>query len=194
MKNFELETLKSPDSEVFLMIFTETKLRGAFIIEPEKMEDYRGFFARVFDKKAFEEHGIDFSVLEASISFNRKKGTLRGMHYQSEPYGESKIVRCTLGKIFDVIVDLRPNSKTFKHWFAAELSTENRKMLYVPKGFAHGFLTLEDKCEISYHMDQLYRPGHASGFRWDDKTFKISWPVRPKIVSDKDKSWEPFST
>lgn len=175
------------------MIFTETKLKGVFMIEPEKLEDDRGFFARVFDSKAFGELGLKFNLVEASISFNKKKGTLRGMHYQVEPYGESKIVRCTRGKIFDVTVDLRLGSETFKKYFAIELGEENRRMLFIPKGFAHGFMTLEDNCEISYQMDQVFSPEHARGFRWDDKTFNIVWPMKPKMISTKDLSWKPFA-
>lgn len=175
------------------MMFKETKLKGAFIIEPERLEDERGFFARIFDKKAFEEQGIKFDLIQSSVSFNKKKGTLRGMHYQLEPFSESKIVRCTMGKVYDVIVDLRPDSKTFKEWIGIEMSADNRRMLFIPKGFAHGFVTLEDNCEISYQMDQIYDPKSASGFRWDDKAFKIFWPVEPKVIIEKDKSWKPFT-
>lgn len=175
------------------MIFTEAKLKGVFVIEPERLEDERGFFARIFDSKAFEQHGLEFKLVEASISFNKKKGTLRGMHYQIEPYAETKIVRCTRGGIFDVIIDLRSDSKTFKKWMGIELSEENRKILYIPKGFANGFITLEDNSEISYQMDQAYKPEYARGLRWDDKAFKISWPVDPKIISAKDMSWKPFT-
>jgi dTDP-4-dehydrorhamnose 3,5-epimerase len=174
------------------MIFTETKLAGVFVIEPERLEDDRGFFARVFDKKAFADHGIEFDIAEASTSFNKKKGTLRGMHYQVEPYGESKIVRCTMGKIYDVVIDLRKESGTFKRWFAIELSAENRKMLFIPNGFAHGFITMEDNTEISYHMDQVFKPDHARGIRWDDGTFNIVWPMKPEVISAKDSSWKDF--
>lgn len=175
------------------MIFTEVKLKGVFVIEPERLEDERGFFARIFDSKAFEQHGLEFKLVEASISFNKKKGTFRGMHYQAQPYAETKIVRCTSGRIFDAIIDLRPDSKTFKKWLGFELSEENRKMLYIPKGFANGFITLEDDCEISYQMDQAYKPEYARGLRWDDKAFKISWPMEPKVISTKDMSWTPFA-
>jgi dTDP-4-dehydrorhamnose 3,5-epimerase len=174
------------------MIFTETKLKGAFVIEPEKLEDDRGFFARIFEGKIFKQKGIEFNLVESSVSFNKKKGTLRGMHYQVEPYGETKIVRCTMGKIFDVIIDLRPKSKTYKQWFAIELSAENRRMLFIPKGFAHGFMTLEDNCEITYQMDQAYVQESASGIRYDDKEFKISWPMKPEVISPKDLTWKPF--
>lgn len=175
------------------MIFTEAKLKGVFVIEPERLEDERGFFARIFDSKAFEQHGLEFKLVEASISFNKKKGTLRGMHYQAQPYAETKIVRCTRGRIFDAIIDLRPDSKTFKKWLGFELSEENRKMLYIPKGFANGFITLEDHCEISYQMDQVFKPEYARGIRWDDRAFKISWPMEPKVISVKDLSWKHFT-
>lgn len=175
------------------MIFTETKLKGAFIIEPERLEDDRGFFARIFDSKAFEQNGLEFKLVEASISFNKEKGTLRGMHYQVRPYAETKIVRCTRGRIFDAIIDLRPKSKTFKRWLGVELNEENRKMLYIPKGFANGFITLEDGSEISYQMDQTYKPEYARGLRWNDKAFKISWPIEPKVISAKDLSWKDFA-
>jgi len=174
------------------MILTETKLKGVFIIEPEKLEDERGFFARVFDKKALELQELKFNLVEASISLNKKVGTLRGMHYQSGPYSETKLVRCTRGSIFDVIIDLRPDSKTFMKWFGIELNGDNRKTLYIPKGFAHGFITLEDDSEIFYQMDQKYSPESTNGIRWDDKTFDISWPMKPKIISVKDMSWKPF--
>lgn len=175
------------------MKYTETRLKGAFVIELEKREDERGFFARVFDKKELKKIGVDFDVVEASISLSKKKGTMRGMHWQKDPYWEAKIIRCTRGKIFDVIVDLRPESETFKQWFGIEIDAENRKMVYVPKGFAHGFVTLEDNTEIHYQMDQVYSPESATGFKWDDKEFAIEWPIKPTIVSKNDNSWEPFS-
>lgn len=174
------------------MMLTETKLKGAFIIEPERLEDERGFFARTFDKKALAKAGIVFDLLESSTSFNKKKGTLRGMHYQAEPHEESKFVRCTRGRIFDVIIDLRPSSQTFKEWFGLELSAENEKILYVPKCFAHGFVTLEDESEISYQMDQVYKPEHARGVRWDDEAFGIEWPIKPEVMSAKDSSLKDF--
>ena len=174
------------------MIFTESKLNGAFIIEPEKMEDERGFFARTWDKKKFVEHGLNPKLVQCSISFNKKKGTLRGMHYQVAPYEEAKLVRCTKGKIFDVIIDLRPNSKTYKEWEGIELSSENYKMLYVPKGFAHGYQTLEDNTEVFYQMSEAYMPEYAHGIRWDDKIYQISWPLKSPIISKKDLSYKPF--
>ena len=172
------------------MIFTELKLKGAFIIELEKNEDERGFFARTWDKKEFEKLGLNSKLVQCSISFNKKKGTLRGIHYQEVPYEEVKLVRCTKGKIFDVIVDLRQISKTFRQWMAIELNDENYKMIYIPKGFAHGFQTLENNTEVFYQMSQIYVPKHAKGLRWDDPTLGISWPIKTPIISNKDSSWE----
>lgn len=176
------------------MIFTETKLSGVFIIEPERLEDDRGFFARVFDEKVFRQKGIEFNLVESSVSFNKKKGTLRGMHYQARPHAESKIVRCTMGKIYDVVIDLRPKSKTFKKWFAIELTAENRRMLFIPKGLAHGFMTLEDNCEIEYQMDQAYVPESSTGIKYDDKEFGVVWPMEPEVISPKDLAWKPFTS
>ena len=169
------------------MIFIETELKGAFIIEPEQLEDERGFFARTFDQKEFEAHGLNPRVAQCNISFNRKKGTLRGMHYQIAPYEEAKLVSCSRGAIHDVIIDLRPNSPTLKQWIAVELTAENRRMLYVPEGFAHGFQTLEDNTEVFYQMSEFYHPECAKGVRWDDPAFGIEWPrVEKRIISEKD--------
>lgn len=174
------------------MIFTETFLKGAFIVEPEKREDERGFFARTWCQKEFRDYGLNTSVVQCNISFNKRKGTLRGMHFQTPPYEEAKLVRCTMGAIYDVIIDLRPDSDTFKKWFALELSSENRKMLYVPEGFAHGFVTLTDNTEVFYQMSQYYHPEYAAGVRWDDPAFNISWPEDVKVISDKDRSYPDF--
>ena len=172
------------------MIFTETILKGAFIIEPEKIEDSRGFFARTWDQKKFEENRLNQRLVQCSISFSKKRGTLRGMHYQISPYEEIKLVRCTRGKIYDVIVDLRIESKTFRKWIGVELNEENHKIMYVPNGFAHGFQTLLDNTEVFYQMSQIHMPTHERGIRWDDKKIEISWPVESKIISEKDSSWE----
>ncbi|MFQ5545347.1 MAG: dTDP-4-dehydrorhamnose 3,5-epimerase family protein, partial [Acidiferrobacterales bacterium] len=137
------------------MIFTETQLKGAFVIEPELIEDERGSFARTFCRHEFEAHGLNSNLVQCNISFNKKKGTLRGMHYQASPHEEAKLVRCTRGAIYDVIIDLRPHSPTFKQWVAVDLTWDNRKIIYVPEGFAHGFQTLEDNSEILYHMSQF---------------------------------------
>lgn len=175
------------------MIFTETKLKGSFIIEPEKVEDERGFFARSWDKKIFEERGLNSNLVQCNISFNKKKGTIRGLHYQTSPYEEAKLVRCTKGKVFEVMIDLRSKSETFMNWLGIELTSENYKMLYVPKGFALGLQTLGDNSELFYQMSQIYIPEYSRGIRWDDETFRISWPLKPTIVSEKDLSYGPFN-
>jgi len=176
------------------MIFTETKLKGAYIIEPEKLEDERGFFARTWDQKKFEKHGLNSNLVQCNISFNKKKGTLRGLHYQIAPYEEAKLIRCTGGKIFEVMVDLRKKSETFKQWLAIKLSAQNHKMLYVPEGFALGHQALEDNTELFYQMTQLYMPKYGRGIRWDDPSFNISWPLKPTIISNKDLSFEYFKS
>src|SRR5688500_11400400 len=140
------------------MIFTETDLKGAYIIEPEKLEDERGFFARTWCAREFEEHGLNPRLAQCNISYNHKKGTLRGMHFQAKPYEEAKLVRCTIGAIYDVIIDLRPQSPTYTQWTAVELTADNHRMLYVPEGFAHGFQTLMDQTEVFYQMSNLYNP------------------------------------
>ena len=172
------------------MIFTETKLKGSFIIELELLEDERGFFARTLDKKQFKKYNLNPQLIQCNISFNKKKGTIRGMHYQLAPYGENKLVRCTDGKIFDVIIDLRPHSETFRNWMGVELTEKNYKMLYVPKGFAHGFQTLENNTEVFYQMTDNYMPEYTKGLRWDDKIIGIKWPLKPTMISQKDLSYE----
>lgn len=174
----------------YTMIFTKTKLEGIFVIEPEKEEDSRGFFARTFEKKQFDEMRLDINLFQNNISFNKKKGTLRGMHYQLPPYEETKIVRCTRGSIYDVIIDLRENSETYLKWFGVELNQDNHKMLYIPKGFAHGFLTLEDDTEVFYHMSDCFVSEYARGIRWDDKKIQITWPENPSIISENDRSYK----
>ncbi len=174
------------------MIFSETKLKGAFVIEPERQEDGRGFFARTFCQKEFEAHGLNPRLVQCNISFNRKKGTLRGMHYQRAPYREVKLVRTTMGAIFDVIIDLRPGSATFREWMAVELSADNRRMLYIPEGFAHGFQTLGSNSEVFYQMSEFFHPECARGARWDDPAFGIEWPDDERIISDKDREYPDF--
>jgi dTDP-4-dehydrorhamnose 3,5-epimerase len=176
------------------MIFTETQLKGAFILEPEQFEDERGFFARTWCEREFEQHGLNPRLVQCNISFNKRKGTLRGMHYQSAPYAEAKLVRCTSGAIYDVIIDLRPESATFKQWIGVELTAHNRLELYVPEGFAHGFQTLEDNSEVFYQMSEFYQPEAARGVRWDDPAFKISWSevASNRIISDKDQQYQDF--
>jgi len=168
------------------VIFTETRLKGAYTIEPEQLEDERGFFARTFCSREFEQHGIKFDVVQCNISFNKKRGTLRGMHYQAEPHAEAKLMRCTMGAVYDAIVDLRSTSATFKHWIAVELTADNRKMLYAPAGFAHGFQTLEDATEVFYQMSRAHHPESARGIRWDDPALGIQWPLADPIVSARD--------
>lgn len=175
------------------MKFYETKLNGAFIIELEKNEDERGFFARTWDKKEMQKFGFNTNLVQCNISFNKIKGTLRGMHYQTAPFQEAKLVRCTRGKIFDVIIDLRPTSLTFKQWFSTEIDEKNHKMIYVPEYFAHGFQTLEDNTEIFYQISEYYMPEYAKGIRWDEKTFDIKWPINPKIISEKDLTYPSFN-
>lgn len=174
------------------MIFTKTALDGAFIIEPERLEDERGFFARTWCQSECEAHGLDQKLVQCNISFNKKKGTLRGMHYQTKPCEEAKLVRCTMGAIYDVIIDLRPDSPSFKQWMAVELTMDNRRMLYVPHECAHGFQTLEDNAEVFYQMSALYAPTYARGVRWDDPAFGIRWPIAVRIMSDRDKSYPDF--
>ena len=174
------------------MIFDETKLKGAYIIEIEKLEDERGFFGRSWCANEMKEHGLNVNIRQANISFNKTKGTLRGMHYQKAPHQEAKLVRCSRGSIYDVIIDLRKDSSTFKQWIGVELSQDNYKMLYVPEDFAHGFITLEDNCEISYLMSEFYVPGAGATIRWSDPLFNIEWPLVPTVMSEKDKTQPDF--
>jgi dTDP-4-dehydrorhamnose 3,5-epimerase len=176
------------------MIFTETKLKGAFVIEPEKLEDERGFFARTRCQREFAQHGLNPCIAQCNISFNPKRGTLRGMHYQIAPHAEVKTVRCTRGAIYDVIVDLRLDSPTFTQWAALELNAENRRILYVPEGFAHGFQTLEDATEVFYEISVSYAPEYARGVRWDDPAFGIQWPPAGRRISTRDRTYPNFAT
>lgn len=174
------------------MVFSETALSGAFVIEPEKREDSRGFFARTYCRLEFEKHGLETAVVQTSISFNLRKGTLRGMHYQAAPFEETKLIRCTMGSIYDVIIDLRPLSRTYKKSLAVELSALNRKSLYVPRGFAHGFQTLEDNTEVFYQMSEFYSPEHARGVRWNDPAFAIEWPTAQRNIHERDQRYPDF--
>ena len=174
------------------MIFKETVLKGAFIIEPQKLEDERGFFARIWCKQEFEAHGLNTVVAQCSVSFSKKKGTLRGMHYQSAPFEETKLVRCTRGAIYNVIIDLRMDSPTFKQWVAVELTADNRRMLYIPKGLANGFQTLKDNTEVFYQMSEFYAPQYASGVRWNDSAFGMQWPADERIISERDQTYPDF--
>jgi len=170
------------------MKFTESVLAGAFLIELEPERDERGFFARSWSRGEFAEHGLDADLSVSAVSFNRQRGTLRGLHYQVAPFEETKLVRCTAGAIYDVIVDLRPGSTTRRQWAAFELSAGNRRLLYVPKGFAHGFQTLVDATEVFYQMTATYSPKHARTIRWDDAGLGITWPATPeRIMSASDR-------
>ncbi len=171
------------------MKFFETELNDPYIIEIEKHEDERGFFARTFCVNEFAEEGIDFNPVQRNLSYNKSKHTLRGMHYQGSPYEEAKLVSCVNGSIYDVIIDIREDSSTLNKWIGVELSASNRKMLFVPKGFAHGFLTLEDDTEVSYLMSDFYKPGVGKGIRWDDPFYNIEWPAEAEIISKKDRNW-----
>ncbi|HUP12663.1 MAG TPA: dTDP-4-dehydrorhamnose 3,5-epimerase [Niastella sp.] len=168
------------------MIFKETPLAGAYIIDVHKLDDERGFFGRSFCKTEFESHGLNAGIVQANISHNQKKGTLRGLHMQKAPFEETKLVRCTRGAIYDVIVDLRAQSATFRQWIGVELTSRNYRMLYVPQGFAHGYITLEDDSEITYQVTQVYNAGVERGYRWDDPAFGITWPLQPLFISAKD--------
>jgi dTDP-4-dehydrorhamnose 3,5-epimerase len=174
------------------LIFTETKVPGAFVIEPERRADERGFFGRTFCQREFEAHGLNARIAQCNISFNKRKGILRGMHFQAAPFSETKLVRCTSGCIYDVIIDMRPSSPTFKHYFAVELSAENRKMVYVPGGFAHGFQTLEDDTEVFYQMSEFHSPEYARGVRWDDPAFGIEWPPAERTIVERDRNYPDF--
>jgi dTDP-4-dehydrorhamnose 3,5-epimerase len=208
------------------MIFIETKLKGAYIIELEKLEDERGFFGRSFCAREFEKHGLNPGVVQCNVSYNRKKGTLRGMHLQIGQHAEAKLVRCTMGAIYDVIVDLRPDSTTYKQWIGVELYadgprlpapgsrltadgslltahrslspnpcsqlTAHYKMLYIPEGFAHGFITLEDHTEVFYQMSEFFAPDSARGYRWNDPAFNIRWPMEPIVISDRDNQYPDY--
>ena len=174
------------------MIFKETNLKGAYLIELDKLQDERGFFARSYCQREFEEHGLNPRVVQCNVSYNVKKGTMRGMHYQVPPYEEAKLVRCTKGAIYDVIIDLRPDSKTYMKHYGVQLDSENRSMLFVPEGFAHGFLTLEDNTEVFYQMSEFYAPDSARGFRWNDPAFDIEWPIEIKVISERDRTYPDF--
>jgi dTDP-4-dehydrorhamnose 3,5-epimerase len=175
------------------MRFAETELPGAFVIDLERREDERGFFARAWCERELAEHGLDTRVSQCNLAFNERRGTLRGLHYQVAPHAEVKLVRCTRGAVYDVIVDLRPESATYTRWIGVELTEDNRRMLYVPEGFAHGYLTLADATETFYQVSVPYTPDAERGARWDDPAFGIEWPQTEGLVmSDKDRSWPDF--
>jgi len=173
-------------------VFIETFLKGAFIIDLEKREDDRGFFARAFCQREFAKHGLEVQVAQCNISFNERKGTLRGMHYQVSPFEEAKLVRCTMGSIYDAIIDLRRGSPTFGRSFSVELTARNRRMLYIPREFAHGFQTLEPDTEVFYQMSQCYSAEHSRGVRWNDPAFGIIWPPDERMINERDQKYSDF--
>jgi len=175
------------------MKYTKLNLSNAYLVEVEKLTDSRGFFGRTWCSKEFTEQGLSKNMVQSSISFNLKAGTLRGMHYAVLPATEAKLVRCTMGSIFDVIIDLRPNSPTFLQHTSILLSATNYKSIFIPSGFAHGFLTLENNTEVHYMMDDYYRPDCSHGFRWNDPTFNIQWPEAIKVINERDKNYPDFS-
>jgi dTDP-4-dehydrorhamnose 3,5-epimerase len=171
------------------MIFHHSPLPGAYTIDMQRLEDERGFFARSFCAQEFAQHGLPTAMPQSSISFNTRRGTLRGLHYQAEPHAEDKLVRCTAGAIYDVIVDLRPSSLTRRRWFGTELSAENHRALFVPQGFAHGFITLRQDTEVLYMISVPYVPGFDRGVRWNDPAIGIAWPLDPSVVSARDAAY-----
>jgi dTDP-4-dehydrorhamnose 3,5-epimerase len=175
------------------VIFTELDISGVFLLEPELHGDERGFFARIWCQEEFKRRGLNDKLVQCSVSFNAKKGTLRGMHYQVAPYREAKLIRCSHGAIYDVAIDLRPESPTFRRHVGVELSEQNRKMLYVPEGFAHGFITLRGQTEVLYHISEFWSPAHARGVRWNDPAFGIRWPTQPEIIAERDKVYPDFT-
>ena len=174
------------------MTFKITKVQSVFEVHLERKEDDRGFFARSWCQREFEDRGLNSSLVQCSVSFNTRKGTLRGIHYQAAPYAETKLVRCTKGAIYDVAVDLRPQSPTFRQWTSAVLDAGTRNMLYVPEGCGHGFLTLEDETEVFYQMSEFYHPESACGVRWDDPAFDIVWPQPVAVISERDRTYPNF--
>ena len=175
------------------MVFTQTKLKGAYIIDVKKIEDGRGFFGRSYCKKEFEQSGLNTNLVQVNISFNHKKGTLRGLHMQVAPHEESKLVRCTRGSIYDVILDLRSGSETFLQWIGVSLTAASYRMLYIPEGCAHAYLTLEDDTDVMYQVTEFYTPSAERGYKWNDPAFGIEWPIEPIIISDKDQDQPLYS-
>lgn len=174
------------------MFFSEGKLEGAYVIDIEKFEDERGFFGRAYCRDEFSEHDLAQHMVQANVSYSKSQGTLRGLHYQTAPHQEAKLMRCTRGAIFDVIVDVRPQSSTYMQWMGVELTADNYRMLYVPEGCAHGFITLQDDTEVLYQVSAFYAPNHEKGIRYDDPAIGIEWPTDVKVISEKDRQWPDF--
>ncbi len=175
------------------MDFEETKIPGAYVIRMKRLSDERGYFARTFCFETFSDHGLDCNFVQSSVSYNEHLGTLRGMHLQLPPFAENKLIRCLRGAVYDVMLDLRPDSSTYLQWVGTTLSADNACMVYIPHGVAHGFQTLEPASELSYHITEFYSPDHATGVRWDDDAFKIKWPeVDARVIADKDQAWSDF--
>jgi dTDP-4-dehydrorhamnose 3,5-epimerase len=172
------------------MVFTETSLPGVWIIDVEPVWDERGYFARMFCREEFLQHGLNPHIEQCSMSYNAKKGTLRGLHWQRAPHEEAKLIRCIKGAVWDVAVDVREESDAYRRWFGTELSAGNGKALYIPEGFAHGFVTLENETTVMYQISAEYHPNSAAGLVWDDPVVGIAWPVKPRIISDKDRNWQ----
>jgi dTDP-4-dehydrorhamnose 3,5-epimerase len=175
------------------MIFVETALKGAYVIDLKRIEDERGFFARVFCQNEFRAHHLNPNMVQINAAFSHRRGTVRGMHFQKAPWEEAKLVRCTRGAIYDVIVDLRQDSPTRGRWLGVELTEENRKMVYVPEGFAHGYQTLAEQTEIYYQTSQFYAPEYATGVRFDDPALGIVWPLSVEVISDQDRGWPAYA-
>lgn len=174
------------------MLFDQLNLKGAMLIQFDKLEDERGFFARSFCQNEFKEHHLHTHIAQSNVSFNKKRGTIRGMHYQILPHAEAKLVSCVRGAIYDVIIDLRPDSETFKQWLGIETGAQDYEMLYVPEGFAHGFQTLTSNAVVCYHMFEFYHPESSRGVRFDDSAFDIKWPLQCAVISKKDLSYQVF--
>jgi len=175
------------------MEFSETKIPGVWLVESVPQTDDRGWFARAWCHLEFAEHGLDSGLAQCSVSFNARKGTLRGMHFQAAPHAECKLVRCLAGAVHDVVVDLRPDSPAFKQWWAVELSAKNHRAVYIPEGVAHGFQALEGEALVHYQISEYYEPSAARGIRWDDPAFGIDWPLADPVLSDKDRTWPDFT-
>jgi dTDP-4-dehydrorhamnose 3,5-epimerase len=174
------------------MRFNPTNLAGAYVIGPEPASDERGFFARTWCQNEFADKGLNPNLVQCNISYNKARGTLRGMHYQKAPHAEAKLIRCAQGAVYDVIIDLRSDSNTFTQWFGVELTAENRKALYVPEGFAHGFISLKDDTEVLYQMSEFFHAESTNGLRWDDPVFAIQWPIDVKVISERDQNYQDF--